>query len=187
MHVWVTTFRRNSCQRASTCHSITDHASRPIANLIYLSIVCRKGFKEATQKGAQIGHPVQGMRVVLTDGQAHSVDSSEMAFKLAAQYAFRQSFLEARPAILEPVMSVEVMLPHEFQGIGISLLNKRKGQLTVRASCVPATAVVGGMCLIWRVCNAGNGGSRYGCRRASRRATISDVWLLDGLAISYTG
>lgn len=91
---------------------------------------CEKGFKEARSKGAQIGHPVQGVRVTLTDGQAHSVDSSEMAFKLAAGYAFRTAFLEARPSILEPVMKVEVMVPHEFQGVAIALINKRKGQLT---------------------------------------------------------
>jgi elongation factor G len=91
---------------------------------------CEKGFKEAQNKGAQIGHPVQGVRVVLTDGQAHAVDSNEMAFKLAAQYAFRQAFMDARPGILEPIMAVEVVVPHEFQGTAIALLNKRKGQLT---------------------------------------------------------
>lgn len=91
---------------------------------------CEKGFKEALHKGAQVGHPVQGVRVVLTDGQTHTVDSSEMAFRIAAQYAFRQSFMEAGPEILEPVMKVEVTVPHEFQGVGMALVNKRKGQLT---------------------------------------------------------
>ena len=91
---------------------------------------CEKGFREAMAKGAQIGHPVQGVRVVLTDGAAHAVDSNEMAFRLAAQYAFRAAFLEARPNILEPIMKVEVSLPHEYQGTAIALLNKRKGQLT---------------------------------------------------------
>lgn len=91
---------------------------------------CEKGFREVIGKGAQIGHPVQGVRVVLTDGQAHAVDSSEMAFKLAAGYAFRSAFMDAKPSILEPIMKVEVEVPHEFQGVGISLLNKRKGQLT---------------------------------------------------------
>ena len=91
---------------------------------------CEKGFREAVHKGAQIGHPVQGVRVVLTDGAAHAVDSNEMAFRLAAGYAFRQAFLEARPNILEPIMKVEVVVPHEFQGTAIALLNKRKGQMT---------------------------------------------------------
>ena len=84
------------------------------------------------QKGTQIGHPVQGVRAVLTDGQTHVVDSNEMAFRLAATGAFRAAFLEARPNILEPIMKVEVTVPTEFQGVGIGLLNKRKGQLTVR-------------------------------------------------------
>jgi elongation factor G len=91
---------------------------------------CEKGFKEAALKGPQIGHALQGVRVVLTDGQTHVVDSSEMAFRVAAQYALREAITGARPNILEPVMKVEVALPHEFQGVGIALLNKRKGQLT---------------------------------------------------------
>jgi len=91
---------------------------------------CEKGFREAINKGPQIGHTVQGIRVVLTDGQTHVVDSSEMAFRVAAQYAFREAFGAARPNILEPVMKVEVNVPHEFQGTAIALLNKRKGQLT---------------------------------------------------------
>lgn len=89
-----------------------------------------RGFREAVEKGPQIGHPVTGVRVVLTDGATHVVDSSEMAFRLAAQGAFRDCFSSARPAILEPLMKVEVTVPSEFQGTAIALLNKRKGQLT---------------------------------------------------------
>ena len=91
---------------------------------------CERGFKEAVGKGPLTGHQVQGVRVVLTDGQTHVVDSSEMAFRVAAGYAFREAFAAARPNILEPVMRVEVSVPHEFQGVGIALINKRKGQLT---------------------------------------------------------
>jgi elongation factor G len=91
---------------------------------------CEKGFREACAKGPQIGHAVQNVRVVLTDGQTHVVDSSELAFRLAAQYAFREAFNSARPNVLEPVMKVEVAVPHEFQGVAIALLNKRKGQMT---------------------------------------------------------
>jgi elongation factor G len=91
---------------------------------------CEKGFREAVTKGAQIGHPVQGVRVTLVDGQTHAVDSNEMAFRIAAGGAFREAFLACKPAILEPMMKVEVTLPHEFQGVGIALINKRKGQLT---------------------------------------------------------
>ena len=58
--------------------------------------------------GALIGHPVEGVRVALTDGAAHTVDSSELAFKLACQYAFRDAYNKAAPTVLEPIMSVEV-------------------------------------------------------------------------------
>jgi elongation factor G len=75
------------------------------------------------------GHKVEGVRVCLTDGQAHAVDSSELAFKLAAKYAFTQGFNAAKPQVLEPVMGVEVQAPQEFQGTVISLLNKRRAQL----------------------------------------------------------
>ncbi len=69
----------------------------------------------------------QGVRVALTDGAAHAVDSSEMAFKLACQYAFREAFMRAAPVILEPVMAVDVRAPSEFQGAIIGDLNRRKG------------------------------------------------------------
>ena len=88
-----------------------------------------KGFKEAAQTGGLIGHPVEGMRVVLTDGASHAVDSSEMAFKLAALAAFRQVFEKAKPKILEPVMSVEITVPTEFQGTVIGNVNRRKGTI----------------------------------------------------------
>ena len=60
--------------------------------------------------GALIGHPVEGVRVALTDGAAHAVDSSELAFKLACQYAFRDAYSKASPTVLEPIMAVEVMM-----------------------------------------------------------------------------
>lgn len=65
--------------------------------------------------------------MALTDGAAHAVDSSEMAFKLACQYAFREAFMRAGPVILEPVMAVDVRAPSEFQGTIIGDLNRRKG------------------------------------------------------------
>ncbi|CAK8541339.1 unnamed protein product [Lathyrus sativus] len=86
-----------------------------------------KGFKEAANSGALIGHPVENLRVVLTDGAAHAVDSSELAFKMASIYAFRQCYAASRPVILEPVMLVELKVPTEFQGAVAGDLNKRKG------------------------------------------------------------
>ena len=70
---------------------------------------------------------LQGIRIALTDGASHAVDSSEMAFKLACQYAFREAFGRAKPVILEPVMDVDVRAPVEFQGTIIGDLNRRKG------------------------------------------------------------
>ncbi|XP_078447771.1 elongation factor G, mitochondrial-like [Wolffia australiana] len=86
-----------------------------------------KGFKEAANSGSLIGHPVENIRVVLTDGASHAVDSSELAFKLAAIYAFRQCYSNAKPVILEPVMLVELKVPTEFQGPVTGDINKRKG------------------------------------------------------------
>ncbi|KMZ65074.1 Elongation factor EF-G [Zostera marina] len=86
-----------------------------------------KGFKEACNSGSLIGHPVEFIRIVLTDGAAHNVDSSELAFKLASIYAFRQCYPNAKPVILEPVMVVELKIPTEFQGTVAGDINKRKG------------------------------------------------------------
>ncbi|XP_058203545.1 elongation factor G-2, mitochondrial-like isoform X2 [Rhododendron vialii] len=86
-----------------------------------------KGFKEAANSGSLIGHPVENIRVALTDGASHAVDSSELAFKLASIYAFRKCYPEARPVILEPIMLVELKAPTEFQGTVTGDINKRKG------------------------------------------------------------
>jgi elongation factor G len=86
-----------------------------------------KGFKEACEKGVLIGHPITNVRFVLQDGLAHSVDSSELAFKLCTQYAFTEAFQKASPQILEPIMNVAVSSPSEYQSSVTSLVNKRKG------------------------------------------------------------
>eukprot|EP00959_Pyramimonas_sp_CCMP1952_P171081 3574621-Pyramimonas_sp.AAC.1 len=82
------------------------------------------GFREAAQSGNLIGHPVEGTRVVITDGNAHAVDSSEMAFKLAAIYAFSSCYKNTDPVILEPVMDVAAVCPVEFQGAIIGNMNR---------------------------------------------------------------
>ncbi|TPX36543.1 hypothetical protein SmJEL517_g01393 [Synchytrium microbalum] len=89
-----------------------------------------KGFLEACEKGALIGHPVTNVRFVLQDGLAHAVDSSDIAFRLAGIYAFREAFAKAGPQVLEPIMEVSVSAPVEFQGSVIALLNKRKGTIS---------------------------------------------------------
>lgn len=103
-------------------------------------LAVEKGFKEASQTGGLIGHPVEGMRVVLTDGASHAVDSSEMAFKIAAQAAFRHVYEKAKPKILEPVMSVEITVPTEFQGTVIGNVNRRKG--TIKDSAASGDDVI---------------------------------------------
>jgi elongation factor G len=74
-----------------------------------------KGFYEALEKGTLSGNPISGVRMVLRDGAFHAVDSSELAFRLASIGAFREAFLKTKPVILEPIMTVEVVAPVEFQ------------------------------------------------------------------------
>ncbi|KAJ1936491.1 Elongation factor G, mitochondrial, partial [Linderina pennispora] len=88
---------------------------------------CEKGFYDGLHEGFMVGHPIVGVRMVLKDGAAHSVDSSELAFRLAAFYAFREAFKASSPRVLEPVMTVEVSAPIEFQGSVLGSVNKRKG------------------------------------------------------------
>lgn len=86
-----------------------------------------KGFQEQMKKGPLIGFPILGVKAILSDGAFHDVDSSELAFKICAQSAFREFFSKAGPVILEPVMKLEVSAPEEFQGNVIGQINQRRG------------------------------------------------------------
>jgi len=88
---------------------------------------CDRGFQDSMEKGSLIGFPITGIRACINDGQSHAVDSSDMAFRIAARAAFREAYPKAKPVILEPVMRVEVETPEEFQGNVIGGLNKRRG------------------------------------------------------------
>ena len=90
---------------------------------------CQKGFQLSCEKGPLIGHKVLGTRMVINDGATHDTDSSEMSFKNATQQAFRKSFIESRPVVLEPLMKTVVTAPAEFQGDVIALLNKRNATI----------------------------------------------------------
>lgn len=90
---------------------------------------CEKGFDDCLEKGPLIGHRVLGVGMHINDGQTHLVDSSELAFRLATQGAFKQAVLAADPVILEPIMSVEVNGPNEFQGPVVGLINKNGGMI----------------------------------------------------------
>jgi elongation factor G len=88
-----------------------------------------KGFVARLEKGRLTGFPVQGVRVVVNDGKAHSVDSSDNAFRAAARGAFRQVYAKARPVVLEPVMKLEVETPQEFQGAVLKTVIQRRGNV----------------------------------------------------------
>ena len=88
-----------------------------------------KGCQEALQSGVLAGYPVEDVKVTVFDGSYHEVDSSEMAFKLAASMGFKEGARKAGAVILEPVMKVEVETPEEYMGDVIGDLNKRRGQV----------------------------------------------------------
>jgi len=88
-----------------------------------------KGIREAMQRGELAGAPVKGVRVRLVDGSYHTVDSSEMAFKIAGSMAWKQAYEQADPVVLEPIMEVEVTVPDEAVGAVNGDLNSRRGRL----------------------------------------------------------
>jgi elongation factor G len=88
-----------------------------------------KGIQEAMQKGELAGAPVTGIRVLLVDGSHHTVDSSEMAFKIAGSMAFKTAYEQADPVLLEPIMEVEVVVPDDAVGAVNGDLNSRRGRL----------------------------------------------------------
>ncbi|HEY8450552.1 MAG TPA: elongation factor G, partial [Bacillota bacterium] len=88
-----------------------------------------KGVVEAMAEGVLAGYPVTDVKVVLYDGSYHSVDSSELAFKIAAAQAFRKGFREAAPVLLEPIVTLEVIVPEAYMGDVMGDLNKRRGRI----------------------------------------------------------
>ena len=88
-----------------------------------------KGIQEAMLHGELAGAPVQGVRVLLVDGSYHTVDSSEMAFKIAGSMAFKTAYENADPVLLEPIMELEVIVPDDAVGAINGDLNSRRGRL----------------------------------------------------------
>jgi elongation factor G len=88
----------------------------------------QKGVVEAMRSGTVAGYPVQDVKVTLYDGQHHAVDSSEMAFKIAGSMAFKDAMENAQPTLMEPIMTVSVLVPEEYVGDVIGDLNSRRGR-----------------------------------------------------------
>lgn len=88
-----------------------------------------KGLKEAMMTGVLAGYPVEGIKATLYDGSYHNVDSSEMAFKIAASQAFKKGVEQANPVLLEPICNVEVIVPENYMGDIIGDLNKKRGKV----------------------------------------------------------
>lgn len=90
---------------------------------------CDKGFQKCLEKGALVGAHVTGVRCAINDGASHSVDSSDIAFQLAAMGGFKEAYMKAKPVIMEPIMKVAVEGPSEFQGSIMGSLNQRRGMI----------------------------------------------------------
>ncbi|KAA0887939.1 elongation factor G [Oryzomonas rubra] len=104
-----------------------------------------KGVLEATDNGVLAGFPVVDVKITLVDGSYHEVDSSEMAFKIAGSMGFKEGCAKAGPIILEPIMSVEVVVPEEYMGDVIGDLNSKRGRIMgmdSRAGAQVVTAMV---------------------------------------------
>jgi elongation factor G len=89
----------------------------------------KKGVAEAEESGIIAGYPLVGTKVKLTDGSYHEVDSSEVAFKIAAATALREGVRRAKPKLLEPIMNVEVIVPEEYMGDVVGDLNARRAKI----------------------------------------------------------
>ncbi len=88
-----------------------------------------KGFKSSMTNGVLAGYPIQTMKIVVTDGSYHDVDSDALSFEICAKTAFRESLPKAKPVLLEPIMKVEVLTPEQNMGDVVGDLNKRRGQI----------------------------------------------------------
>jgi elongation factor G len=104
-----------------------------------------KGFQAAMKKGPLAGYEVVGCKMCLDDGSYHPVDSSEMAFRIAARDAFAEAFRRSKPCLMEPIMKVEVEMPREYQGAVVGDINSRRGiilETEARDTCTVVRAEV---------------------------------------------
>jgi elongation factor G len=101
----------------------------------------KKGFEEAMRNGPLAGYQIDGLKVKLLDGSFHAVDSDALSFEICAKQAYRKSSLDAKPVLLEPIMSLEVVTPEEYMGDIIGDLNRRRGQVEGMESRAAARAI----------------------------------------------
>ncbi|HEV2968655.1 MAG TPA: EF-Tu/IF-2/RF-3 family GTPase, partial [Pirellulales bacterium] len=102
-----------------------------------------KGFRNSLEKGPIAGYPIVGVKAVLEDGSYHEVDSSDMAFQICGRNCFRETFMQAKPVLLEPIMKVEIEVPATFQGAVAGELTSRRGMI-VATEMQGNTAVIEG-------------------------------------------
>ncbi len=100
-----------------------------------------KGFKSAMANGVLAGYEVQSLKVTLKDGSFHPVDSDQLSFEICARMAFRHACPKAKPVLLEPIMSLEVVTPEDYMGDIVGDLNRRRGQINAMDSTVGARIV----------------------------------------------
>ena len=103
---------------------------------------CEKGFNDVMNKGPLAAFPVINVEAYLQDGQSHDVDSSDLAFRIAARMAMRQAIKDAQPVLLEPIMKVEVETPQDFQGFVIGDLSSRRGVILGSESTDSGDAII---------------------------------------------
>ena len=118
---------KNNVDREDHFEFINDIKGGVIPNE-YIPAV-KKGLKEALERGVLAGFPIVDVSVDLYDGSYHDVDSSEIAFKLAAINAFQDAFRQAKPVILEPIMKLEVVVPEKFMGDVTGMVNAKRGSI----------------------------------------------------------
>ncbi|MDR0608756.1 MAG: elongation factor G [Planctomycetaceae bacterium] len=102
-----------------------------------------KGFRSSLEKGPVAGFPVVGLSILVNDGSFHSVDSSDLAFRICAQTALRETFPRMKPTLLEPVMRLEIECPSQFQGNVVGDLNSRRGLINVTETVGASTRIEG--------------------------------------------
>ena len=126
-HVWITIEPLPENEEGDI-YEFVDAVVGGVVPREYISAVS-KGIQEQMQNGVIAGYPLIGVKATLFDGSYHEVDSSEMAFKIAGSMAMKEGALKARPVLLEPIMSVEVVTPEDYMGDVVGDLNRRRGMI----------------------------------------------------------